>query len=105
AHGSSAAPVVIPMKLTRVALFAGLFWLAGCGGPSPMNPDSGTVTCTAGTQGCPCASGDVCGKNSAGEQLVCEGGLCETMTCPIGSSGCACRRGTTCDAPSDSCTN
>jgi hypothetical protein len=74
----------------------------GGGDPAPM--DAAVATCAPGTEGCECAS-NRCGRNSRGEQLVCQGGTCAAMTCPPGDPGCVCRAGSTCADASSTCTN
>jgi len=62
--------------------------------------------CPAGTEGCPCGSGEVCGLSPKGEPLTCDtaSGLC-VSDCDPGTSGCACALGADCYDPSDGCTN
>ncbi len=95
---------------STTALLAAFVLAVGCGQPTP--PDGGmtaedgggSVSCAAGTQGCPCAAQNRCGKNGKGEQLVCMGNVCEAMTCPAGDRGCVCRGGSECNAAGDTCT-
>lgn len=94
----------------KAAVQAGLCTLAlvsvSCGSSLKTPPDAGAsaVSCIEGTEGCSCAAG-ACGKNSRGEQLQCQGDVCQTLTCAAGATGCACRGGTECDAAGASCAN
>lgn len=82
--------------------------LAGCNNAGGKDDGGSTATdaavCVDGSEGCACAAG-ACGKNNRGEQLLCQGDVCQTMSCSAGGTGCACRGGTDCDVAGDSCSN
>ena len=92
-----------------------LVLLSACGGGMGMDagmepmgggtaaPVDAAVACAPGTEGCECAS-NRCGRNSRGEQLLCQGGVCAAMACPAGDPGCVCRSGSTCADPGSTCT-
>lgn len=89
-------------KTSCGVLLAGLVGLlSGCGGGSSTY-DAGP--CEAGTEGCGCAAQDRCSTNARGEQLVCQGGLCEAMSCSAGNVGCVCRGGGLCNDSNSTCT-
>ncbi|MBL8937708.1 MAG: hypothetical protein JNM69_24305 [Archangium sp.] len=75
----------------------------GAGGGEPML-DAAVTPCAPGTEGCECAS-NRCGRNTRGEQLLCQGNVCAAMMCPPGDPGCVCRAGSTCNDASSTCTN
>ncbi|MBM4781271.1 MAG: hypothetical protein GQE15_26600 [Archangiaceae bacterium] len=92
-------------------LMAGL--LSACGGPMGMDGgagggeavmDAAVAVCAPGTEGCECASSR-CGRNTRGEQLLCQGNVCAAMMCPPGDPGCVCRAGSSCNDAASTCTN
>ncbi|MDD9945079.1 MAG: hypothetical protein OXU20_28820 [Myxococcales bacterium] len=103
-----------PVRHLALAWFAGALLCGGpvgCGGDDDVAEvgDAGTDgavadACTrTGTQGCPCESGERCGRGPDGAQLMCTGGLCESPACESGERGCVCRRGVECDGDDDRC--
>ncbi|MBL8919179.1 MAG: hypothetical protein JNJ54_09990 [Myxococcaceae bacterium] len=102
-----------PLRAGRALALGSLLFVSACGGGmSPMDAGGmggGTaevdaaVPCAPGTEGCECAS-NRCGRNTRGEQLLCQGGTCAAMTCPAGDPGCVCRSGSTCNDASSTCT-
>ncbi|MDD9967253.1 MAG: hypothetical protein OXR73_13550, partial [Myxococcales bacterium] len=103
-----------PVRRLALAWFAGALLCGGpvgCGGDDDVAEvgDAGTDgavadACTrTGTQGCPCESGERCGRGPDGAQLMCTGGLCESPACKSGERGCVCRRGVECDGDDDRC--
>src|SRR4051812_5955480 len=75
--------------------------LAACGGGNSTPTDGGG--CAPGTEGGACAS-NRCGKSGQGEQLLCQGGVCQQMACLPGESGCVCKSGSSC-AAGNACQN
>ncbi|MBX7096729.1 MAG: hypothetical protein K1X89_03365 [Myxococcaceae bacterium] len=96
---------IVSPRTLRALLACFTLGLAACnnGGGSSGGGGGSSNDCPAGTAGCACATGDRCGKADNGEQLLCQGGICEAMQCPAGDPGCVCRNGLRCNDVASTC--